>query len=145
MCGIFGYVGKRDTPSILLKGLERLEYRGYDSSGIAILQNNTIEYVKKTGRVEELKSPLKQSPIMGKVGIAHTRWATHGEPNNINSHPHLDVTGKIAIVHNGIIENYQDLKKILYEENINCVSDTDSEVLVQLISLIYNKRYFVRT
>ncbi|MFL2998673.1 MAG: glutamine--fructose-6-phosphate transaminase (isomerizing) [Candidatus Neomarinimicrobiota bacterium] len=139
MCGIFGYVGKGDTPSILLKGLERLEYRGYDSSGIAILQNNTIEYVKKTGRVEELKSPLKQSPIMGKVGIAHTRWATHGEPNDINSHPHLDITGKIALVHNGIIENYQDLKKVLSEENINCVSDTDSEVLVQLISLIYNK------
>ena len=139
MCGIFGYVGKGDTPYILLKGLERLEYRGYDSSGIAILQNNEIEYVKKTGRVKELKSPLKQSPIMGKVGIAHTRWATHGEPNDINSHPHLDITRKIALVHNGIIENYQDLKKVLSEENINCVSDTDSEVLVQLISLIYNK------
>ncbi|MFL3007952.1 MAG: glutamine--fructose-6-phosphate transaminase (isomerizing) [Candidatus Neomarinimicrobiota bacterium] len=139
MCGIIGYVGKRDGLSILLKGLEKLEYRGYDSSGIAVLQKKTIKYVKKTGKVEELKSSLKQSPLMGKVGIAHTRWATHGEPNDINSHPHLDITGKIALVHNGIIENYQDLKKILYEENINCVSDTDSEVLVQLISLIYNK------
>ena len=94
MCGIIGYMGKRDTSSILLKGLERLEYRGYDSSGIAILQNKTINYVKKTGKVEELKSSLKQSPLMGGVGIAHTRWATHGEPNDINSHPHLDLTGK---------------------------------------------------
>ena len=139
MCGIIGYMGMRDTSSILLKGLERLEYRGYDSSGIAVIQNKTIDHVKKAGKVEELKSSLRESPLKGKVGIAHTRWATHGEPNDINSHPHLDITGKIALVHNGIIENHQDLKKILSNENINCISDTDSEVLVQLISLIYHK------
>ena len=139
MCGIFGYFGRRDTESILLKGLKRLEYRGYDSSGIAVLNAGSINYLKKSGKVEELKSYLVNSPLEGNIGIAHTRWATHGEPNDKNSHPHLDTTGKIALVHNGIIENYQDIKKVLNDENIDCVSETDSEVLVQLISLIYHK------
>ena len=139
MCGIIGYIGKKDSASILIKGLERLEYRGYDSSGIAVIKNKSIVSVKKSGKVEKLKSILNELPLESNIGIAHTRWATHGEPNDINSHPHLDQSGKIAIVHNGIIENYLELKQILSSENIECVSDTDSEVLVQLISLIYNK------
>ena len=139
MCGIIGYLGGRDSVPILLKGLQRLEYRGYDSSGLAVIQNESIGVLKKTGKVNELDSVLNKSSLKGNLGIAHTRWATHGEPSDINSHPHIDKTGKIAIVHNGIIENYQELKKILSLENIECISETDSEVLVQLISLIYNR------
>ena len=123
---------------LLLNGLERLEYRGYDSAGIAIVDKNSLNVLKRSGKVESLKSLVNDSHLKGTIGIAHTRWATHGEPN-VNSHPHLDKTGKIALVHNGIIENYLELKQILSAEDIECKSDTDSEVLVQLISLIYNK------
>ena len=138
MCGITGYIGHRDSVPILLAGLKRLEYRGYDSSGIALLNNGSLNHIKKAGKVSELQSKVDSSPISGNLGIAHTRWATHGEPNDINAHPHIDHTGKIALVHNGIIENYQILKEVLVNKGISFKSDTDSEVLVQLISTLYN-------
>ena len=110
MCGIVSYIGKSDPVPILLKGLKRLEYRGYDSSGIAMLEEENLYYIKKRGKVSELQSNVDFSSIKGHCGIAHTRWATHGIPNDINAHPHLDQTGKIALVHNGIIENYESIK-----------------------------------
>jgi len=138
MCGIVGYFGEKNPIPILLKGLKRLEYRGYDSAGIALLNESSIDYVKKAGKVSELQSKVDASPIRGKSGIAHTRWATHGEPNDINAHPHMDHSGRIALVHNGIIENYETLKEVLINKGISFTSDTDSEVLVQLISTLYN-------
>ena len=137
MCGITGYIGHRDSVPVLLKGLRRLEYRGYDSAGIALLQDNKIAHLKKAGKVSDLQSLVDDSPIKGNCGIAHTRWATHGEPNDINAHPHLDQTGNIALVHNGIIENFDTLKEVLIDRGVLFTSDTDTEVLVQLISLLY--------
>ena len=137
MCGITGYIGHRDSVPVLLKGLRRLEYRGYDSAGIALLQDNKIAQLKKAGKVSDLQSLVDDSPIKGNCGIAHTRWATHGEPNDINAHPHLDQTGNIALVHNGIIENFNTLKEVLIDKGVLFTSDTDTEVLVQLISLLY--------
>ena len=137
MCGITGYIGHRDSVPVLLKGLRRLEYRGYDSAGIALLQDNKIAHLKKAGKVSDLQSLVDDSPIKGNCGIAHTRWATHGEPNDINTHPHLDQTGNIALVHNGIIENFETLKEVLIDKGVLFTSDTDTEVLVQLISLLY--------
>ena len=137
MCGITGYIGHRDSVPVLLKGLRRLEYRGYDSAGIALLQDNKIAHLKKSGKVSDLQTLVDDSPIKGNCGIAHTRWATHGEPNDINAHPHLDQTGNIALVHNGIIENFDTLKEVLIDKGVLFTSDTDTEVLVQLISLLY--------
>ena len=137
MCGIVGYIGNRDAVPLLLKGLKRLEYRGYDSAGIAVLTDGQIHSIKKSGKVSQLEVLVDDTPIKGSIGIAHTRWATHGEPNDINAHPHLDHTGKIAIIHNGIIENHETIRKVLEERDIPFTSDTDSEVLVQLISAIY--------
>ena len=137
MCGITGYIGHRDSVPVLLKGLRRLEYRGYDSAGIALLQDNKIAHLKKAGKVSDLQTLVDDSPIKGNCGIAHTRWATHGEPNDINAHPHLDQTGNIALVHNGIIENFDTLKEVLIDKGVLFTSDTDTEVLVQLISLLY--------
>ena len=137
MCGITGYIGHRDSVPELLKGLRRLEYRGYDSAGIALLQDNKIVQLKKAGKVSDLQTLVDDSPIKGNCGIAHTRWATHGEPNDINAHPHLDQTGNIALVHNGIIENFDTLKEVLIDKGVLFTSDTDTEVLVQLISLLY--------
>jgi glucosamine--fructose-6-phosphate aminotransferase (isomerizing) len=138
MCGIVSYIGKNPPIPILIKGLKRLEYRGYDSAGLALLDGKTLRSVKKAGKVSELSDELSISPIKGNCGIAHTRWATHGVPNDVNAHPHLDKTGKIALVHNGIIENYEPIKKTLEKRGVVFTSDTDSEVLVQLISEIYN-------
>jgi glucosamine--fructose-6-phosphate aminotransferase (isomerizing) len=138
MCGIVSYIGKKPPIPILIKGLKRLEYRGYDSAGLALLDGKTLRSVKKAGKVSELSDELSISPIKGNCGIAHTRWATHGVPNDVNAHPHLDKTGKIALVHNGIIENYETIKKTLEKRGVVFTSDTDSEVLVQLISEIYN-------
>ena len=138
MCGIVSYIGKKDPIPILIKGLRRLEYRGYDSSGLALLDGNNLRSIKKAGKVSDLSDELSTSTIRGNCGIAHTRWATHGVPNDVNAHPHLDKTGKIALVHNGIIENYASIKKILERRGVEFSSDTDSEVLVQLISEIYN-------
>ena len=137
MCGIVSYIGKSDPVPILLKGLKRLEYRGYDSSGIAMLDEDNLNYIKKRGKVSELQSHVNLSSIKGHCGIAHTRWATHGIPNDINAHPHLDQTGKIALVHNGIIENYESIKQTLIGRGVSFSSDTDTEVLVQLISELY--------
>jgi len=137
MCGIVGYIGNKDPVPILLKGLKRLEYRGYDSSGIALLQDNNLAHIKRAGKVSDLQSLVDDSSINGNCGIAHTRWATHGIPNDINAHPHLDHTGKIALVHNGIFENYKTIKNLLEKRDIQFTSDTDTEVIVQLISELY--------
>ncbi|MFA6078206.1 MAG: glutamine--fructose-6-phosphate transaminase (isomerizing) [Candidatus Omnitrophota bacterium] len=138
MCGIVGYVGKRNVQDVLLKGLERLEYRGYDSAGIAVLSGNKITLNKKQGRLKVLADDLKANPIKGAVGLGHTRWATHGVPSERNAHPHLDCKGKLAVVHNGIIENYLTLKKSLINEGHKFLSETDTEVIAHLIEKLYD-------
>jgi glucosamine--fructose-6-phosphate aminotransferase (isomerizing) len=138
MCGIVGYVGDRDATEVLIKGLKRLEYRGYDSAGIALMGEDLIVQ-KGKGKVVNLEKASKSNNLTGRVGIGHTRWATHGEPNDVNSHPHLSETGKIAVVHNGIIENYNALKKQLIERGRTFQSQTDTEVIAQLIEEIYTK------
>ena len=137
MCGIVAVTGYKKALPLLINGLEKLEYRGYDSAGIALIEDNNIKSLKKSGRVSELESLIDDSTMKGSIGIAHTRWATHGEPNDINAHPHLDQTGNIALVHNGIIENHETLKQVLKKQGVSFTSDTDSEVLVQLISTLY--------
>ena len=142
MCGIVAYKGKKDCYPILLSGLKKLEYRGYDSAGVASIINNKINITKRAGKVKELENAIdskKSSKNCGGLGIAHTRWATHGEPNQKNAHPHLDQSKKISLVHNGIIENYDPIKKFLKSKKIIFKSDTDTEVLVQLIGYFYNK------
>ena len=137
MCGIVSYLGKSDSVPILLKGLQRLEYRGYDSAGLASIDGKNLSCIKKSGKVHELKSKIEKVSIKGSCGIAHTRWATHGPPNDTNAHPHLDQTGRIALVHNGIIENHGSIKMTLEGRGVKFTSDTDTEVLVQLISELY--------
>lgn len=139
MCGIVGYIGDRPCQPILLNGLKSLEYRGYDSSGVAtILSNkNSISVRKSPGKIVALENILKKKPLSGSVGIAHTRWATHGAPNQENSHPHLDCQNEIAVVHNGIIENYVSLKAELVKEGHKFVSQTDTEVIVHLIEKFF--------
>ncbi|MEE8341149.1 MAG: glutamine--fructose-6-phosphate transaminase (isomerizing) [Candidatus Neomarinimicrobiota bacterium] len=138
MCGIVGYFGEKESVPILIKGLKRLEYRGYDSAGIAVLDNNNLNYLKRSGKVRELEKSIDNSVLKGNIGIAHTRWATHGIPNDINAHPQMDVSESIALIHNGIIENHSTLREILLNEGVKFRSDTDTEVLVQLISSIFN-------
>ena len=137
MCGIVGYLGKKDSVPIILNGLHRLEYRGYDSAGIAIMGNDGIQHVKNAGNVSELSKLIDDSVLKGSIGIGHTRWATHGEPNKVNAHPHFDKTGKIALIHNGIIENYNSIKEVLSKKGFEFKTDTDTEVIAQLISEIY--------
>jgi glucosamine--fructose-6-phosphate aminotransferase (isomerizing) len=137
MCGIVGYIGGRKAQEVLLKGLSRLEYRGYDSAGVAILDERKIRIVKRQGKLKILSKELAAGPINGTLGIGHTRWATHGVPNDINAHPHPDCTGKIAIAHNGIIENYLELKKRLKRQGHKFVSDTDTETISHLIEEFY--------
>lgn len=132
MCGIIGYIGDRDIVPLLINGLKKLEYRGYDSVGICVL-NNTLNVVKNEGKIEEFEKIPELKNIKGRIGIAHTRWATHGEPNKINAHPHLDCRKEIAIVHNGVIENYNALKELLEKEGHKIISDTDSEIIAHLI------------
>ena len=139
MCGIVGYIGNRSAKEILFAGLKRLEYRGYDSAGIATMESNKIVVSKNIGKVDALIASFDAVELHGTIGMGHTRWATHGSPTYINAHPHLDNTGKFTIVHNGIIENYNSLKKLLEENDIVCKTDTDTEVLVQFISYIYEK------
>jgi len=137
MCGIIGYYGKKDSVPILLNGLKRLEYRGYDSAGIAVMGNDGIQILKKAGKVSKLDELVDDSLLKGTIGMGHTRWATHGEPNDINAHPHLDQTGKISVIHNGIIENYSLIKEALTLKGYKFKSETDTEVLPHLISNIY--------
>lgn len=140
MCGIIGYVGNRPAQDILLNGLKRLEYRGYDSSGISVIhsEKNKISTRKSPGKIAFLESSLKKKPLSGIIGIAHSRWATHGAPTQANAHPHQDCKGEIAIVHNGIIENYASLKSSLIKEGHRFKSQTDTEVIVHLIEKFYN-------
>jgi glutamine---fructose-6-phosphate transaminase (isomerizing) len=133
MCGIVGYIGNKKTESILMSGLSRLEYRGYDSAGIAIAEEGVISILKESGKLIGLKKLIQEKPLKGLIGIGHTRWATHGEPSQRNAHPHLDCTGSIAVVHNGIIENHEILREQLIREGHAFQSDTDSEVLSHLI------------
>ncbi len=136
MCGIVGYTGHRQAYPILLKGLKRLEYRGYDSSGIALLKEHSISIFKKKGRVADLEDSIGTQDARAHTGIGHTRWATHGEPNDVNAHPHLSSNGRIAMVHNGIIENYAALKSELTSQGYHFRSDTDTEVLLNFIEAI---------
>ncbi len=133
MCGIVGYVGNRSCLPILVEGLKRLEYRGYDSAGVAVQNGSGLKVVKAAGKIRELESRLAREPIAGTSGIAHTRWATHGEPNDVNAHPHVDGVGKLALVHNGIIENFAVLKAALQAEGHRFTTETDTEVLAHLI------------
>ena len=141
MCGIVGYIGKRQVFPILIKGLKRLEYRGYDSAGVAMINDNGDLSVYKTkGKVADLERFCEDKDISGTAGIAHTRWATHGEPSSVNAHPHYSESKNIAIIHNGIIENYADLKKKLVADGVKFRSDTDTEVIVQLIEYIQTRK-----
>ncbi len=137
MCGIVGYIGNRQASDIIIKGLERLEYRGYDSAGIAVL-NGGLNIKKGKGKVASLKKKLSVESAEGLIGIGHTRWATHGAPNDVNSHPHVSESGRIALVHNGIIENYSSLKKQLQKKGRTFHTDTDTEIIAQLIEEIYD-------
>ena len=137
MCGIIGYTGRRDVSTVLIKGLKRLEYRGYDSAGIAVLQEDSLAFSKKQGKLHVLTDELQRFPLEGTVGIGHVRWATHGIPNEINAHPHLDCRKQLAVVHNGIIENHQTLKTQLVKEGHKFLSDTDTEVIPHLIEKYY--------
>lgn len=141
MCGIVGYIGKRQVFPILIKGLKRLEYRGYDSAGVAMINDNgDLSVYKAKGKVADLEQFCEDKNITGTVGIAHTRWATHGEPSSVNAHPHYSESKNIAIIHNGIIENYADLKKKLVADGVKFRSDTDTEVIVQLIEYIQTRK-----
>ncbi len=133
MCGIVGYIGSRPAPALLIEGLKRLEYRGYDSAGISTLNGNGLETRRAVGKISMLESLVGRSPVHGTIGIAHTRWATHGVPNESNAHPHHDCTGTVSVVHNGIIENYGVLRTMLERQGHTFVSDTDTEVLAHLI------------
>jgi glucosamine--fructose-6-phosphate aminotransferase (isomerizing) len=138
MCGIVAYLGDKEAQPMLLEGLRRLEYRGYDSSGIAVLNGKGLEIVKKVGRIAMLEGGLASHPLHGTLGISHTRWATHGKPTNLNAHPHTDGSGKLAIVHNGVIENYGALKKKLSEKGYTFKTETDTEVLAVLIGFHFD-------
>jgi glucosamine--fructose-6-phosphate aminotransferase (isomerizing) len=138
MCGIIGYVGKEKAVPLLIEGLKRLEYRGYDSAGIAVLENHGLIYEKCAGKIAALEALLENRDFKSTVGIAHTRWATHGEPTNLNAHPHLDCQGNIAVVHNGIIENYRSLRELLSRKGHQFTSDTDTEILAHLIEEYYD-------
>lgn len=137
MCGIVGYTGSKSARKVLIDGLKRLEYRGYDSAGIAILRHNNIAFTKKPGKLHVLTDELKRLPLEGTTGIGHVRWATHGVPNQVNAHPHFDSTGKITVVHNGIIENHCSLKRQLEKEGHVFSSETDTEVIPNLIAKFY--------
>lgn len=139
MCGIVGYIGTKKAVPVLINGLLSLEYRGYDSSGVCVLNNDTLEVVKDKGRVKNLQDNPKIENLIGNVGIAHTRWATHGIPSKENSHPHLDMSKTFAVVHNGIIENYAELRELLSSKGYTFISQTDTEVIPNLISYYYEQ------
>ena len=133
MCGIVGYVGTRDATSIIFEGLKRLEYRGYDSAGLAVIQDGRIEIRRDAGKLARLGALLEADPVQGKIGIGHTRWATHGVPSARNAHPHIGASGEVVVVHNGIVENYLTLRDELTAEGVTFNSDTDSEIIVHLV------------
>ena len=143
MCGIVGYIGTNKAVPVLIDGLKKLEYRGYDSAGIATLEEGKITVTKDVGRVANLEALLNGKEIQSTIGIAHTRWATHGKPSKVNSHPHSDNSNKISVVHNGIIENYADVKKFLMDNGYKFISDTDTEVIPNLISYYYKNNEFL--
>ena len=133
MCGIVGYIGAQDATPIILNGLRRLEYRGYDSAGLAVIQNGQIEVRREVGKLGRLAARINETPVRGNTGIGHTRWATHGEPSTRNAHPHVGMTGEVVVVHNGIVENYLELRQELTAEGAKFNSDTDTEVIVHLV------------
>ena len=133
MCGIVGYIGPRDATPIILNGLKRLEYRGYDSAGLAVLNNGQLELRKDAGKLSQLVEHVNKSPIKGAPGIGHTRWATHGVPSARNAHPHVGQSGRVVVVHNGIVENFLELKDELTAEGVEFQSDTDTETIVHLV------------
>ncbi|MGB0306024.1 MAG: glutamine--fructose-6-phosphate aminotransferase, partial [Flavobacteriaceae bacterium] len=135
MCGIVGYIGNRAAYPIIIQGLKRLEYRGYDSAGIALL-NSELHLTKTKGKVADLEAKAEQNHRSGTLGIGHTRWATHGVPNDVNAHPHTSNSGRLVLVHNGIIENYESLRSYLTDQGFSFSSETDTEVLVNLIEHI---------
>ena len=138
MCGIVGYVGSKDATTLLVDGLKRLEYRGYDSAGVSLMNGAGVETRKAKGKIAMLEAAIEQNPVKGNIGIAHTRWATHGPPNECNAHPHHDCTGTISVVHNGIIENYGPLRALLQKTGHTFVSETDTEVLAHLIEAAFD-------
>ncbi len=140
MCGIVGYIGSKEAFPILIKGLQRLEYRGYDSAGVALVNSSKdLQVYKAKGKVQDLLNFCDNKDVSGTIGIAHTRWATHGEPSSRNAHPHYSQSRNLALIHNGIIENYLSIKKFLEENGFEFQSDTDTEVLVQLIEYMKQK------
>src|SRR6201984_3340443 len=144
MCGIVGYVGKKSVVPVIIEGLKRLEYRGYDSAGIAVCGNGDgLEIRRAEGKLRNLEEAIRLSPIDGTYGIGHTRWATHGRPTEENAHPHRDCTGRVVVVHNGIIENYLQLKDRLRKSDHRFVTETDTEIIAHLIeeNLKHNKSF----
>ena len=139
MCGIVGYIGPREAYPIIITGLKRQEYRGYDSTGVALINEEGLHVYKKKGKVAELEQALLGKSLSANIGIGHTRWATHGEPSDVNAHPHRSAGGKLAMIHNGIIENYAQLKKELINKGYTFKSETDTEVLLNFIEEIYKK------
>lgn len=137
MCGIVGYIGKKQALPFLIEGLKKLEYRGYDSAGVCVSNGVGFFVAKRKGKVKELEMAIKNSEIIGDVGISHTRWATHGQPNETNAHPHLNCEKQIAVVHNGIVENFTALKKMVEKEGHKIISETDSEIIAHLIEKFY--------
>jgi glutamine---fructose-6-phosphate transaminase (isomerizing) len=133
MCGIVGYIGPRDATPIILSGLKRLEYRGYDSAGLAVIEDHKIEVRRDASKLSRLNELVNASPIHGSPGVGHTRWATHGAPSARNAHPHLGATGRVVVVHNGIVENFLELRDELAAEGVDFNSDTDTEVIVHLV------------
>src|SRR5438128_10962076 len=133
MCGIIGYVGTRDVVPVLIGGLKKLEYRGYDSAGIAVVDGNGVEVVRAEGKLSNLETKLGEKPLHGTFGMGHTRWATHGKPNENNAHPHRDCTGNVVVIHNGIIENFLPLKQSLQKLGHEFKTETDTEVVAHLI------------
>src|SRR3989442_2967434 len=133
MCGIVGYVGDKPVVPLIIDGLRRLEYRGYDSAGVAVVNDRRLEVRRAEGKLRSLEHAIRLDPIEGSYGIGHTRWATHGRPTEENAHPHRDCTGEIVVVHNGIIENYLSLKKKLTAEDHSFMTETDTEVVAHLV------------
>src|SRR5687768_18081885 len=134
MCGIVGYIGSKQVVPVLVEGLRRLEYRGYDSAGVAVVEDDGIAVRRSAGKLSRLEDVLRTAPLAGDYGIGHTRWATHGRPTEENAHPHRDDTGRTVVVHNGIIENYLELKRELVSEGHKFQSETDTEVVAHLVA-----------